>query len=326
MIKSFLAAVVAVGLIVGAVYVRGAFLGEGGGDPAASDGQPAAPADAGEMAVVCDAALAEGCPEGAERLDAAGILAAYAGDPLAYDVVVAPTALVELIEGSQTTQARFAAEREVVATTPLVVAVAPIASGDIDAVCGSSVTWGCLAELVVSGELSPGLTDPAGRTDGLVALAALTGGFLDRPAFTTNDLGGAAFLTWLDAIQAQGQVVAAPLEALIQFNGARNDSAVVLEAPAVGVVGRAAQNVPDLHWPTPLAHLAVTAVGLQATDADDVAGVAEDAAEALATVGWRDAGGALRGDPGVAGDPPGELPDDDGLPGGGTLFALQDRF
>lgn len=325
MVKSVLAVLVAVGLIAGALFVRNdvldgrSLIGGGGGGAPVAGGGAAPEVPEGEVRVACDAALGDGCPEGATRLDVTAMLAAFEDDAQAFEVVVAPSIVLELIEGSGTTQARFAAERDVLATSPLLLAVAGSRSAAVQEACGAAVTWTCAADLVQEGALTLGLTDPDARTDGLAALAALTGGFLDTATYSTNSLSGSDFFTWLDALGAGSQVSADPVSTLIRFNGSRNDSAVVIEAPGLGTIGRSAQAVPDTHWPEPLASVAVVAVAVAGTEAD-VRPVAHAAAESLLAVGWRGPDGTP-----VEDGPPLD-PDDDGLPSGGVLFALQDRW
>lgn len=318
MIRSVLAAVVAVGLIVGAVYVRGAFLEDGGADPVA-DGSEAPDGD-GELAVACDAALGDGCPEGADRRSLAELLTAFQVQPVVYDVLVAPTRVIELIEESRLSRAVLGQDRRPLAITPLVLATATRVQAEIDATC-PMMTWSCAAGLLQDEVLTPAITDPTRTSTGLLAVGALTGGFLDDPGYSTNQLSGAGFFGWLDAVDQQVAVAGDPLNDLILFAGARNTAAVIVEAVAVDVAARTATNAPVLHWPTPVASLAVAAVSVDGTDGDRVAEVAEAASTALRAQGWRGPDGT----PVPDGAPPLD-PTADALPGGGTLFSLREQL
>ena len=82
-------------------------------------------------------------------------------------------------------------------------------------------------------------------------------------------LEGSEFFTWIDAVQQQVPVVTDPLNDLILFGGARNTGAITTEAVALDLVGRAATNVPDVLWPTPLAALDAIVVGVVVDERED---------------------------------------------------------
>lgn len=327
MVKTVLAVLVAVALVVGAVVVRSDVLGGrslldgggGGGDVVLPDGSEPAEVAEGEVRVACDAALGEGCPEGATRLDLAALLAAFQAPAVAYDVVVAPSVIIEYIEQSQTSRTRFVEEREVLARTPVVLAALGRAASGLDG-CGPPVTWACAADLLAAGDMRPGFEDPDDSSEGLVALAALTGGALETTAYSLATLSGEGFLNLVDDLDAADPVGAdPPLLRLIVRGGAVNDAALVLEADAQQTLAASQRTPPSLHWPTPLASLAVVAVAVEGRDAD-VGPVAEAGAEALMAAGWRGPDGAP-----VEDGPPLDV-EDDGLPSGGVLFALQQRW
>jgi hypothetical protein len=320
-VKTVLAVIAAVGLIAGALYVRTALIEGDDPAPTPAAGPSGGPVvDLEDLVVACDATLREACPAGSDRLDLAGLLAAFQAEPVAHDVLVAPTAVVDLIEQSRTSRAVLADDRVVVATTPLVLATA-VALDEVVADACPTVTWACAADLVVAGSLVPAVTDPTRTTVGLTAFAALTGGFLDTSTYSTNVLSGSGFFTWLDAVGEQVPTASDPLSDLILFNGARNTAAVVTEAQAVDAVARAATNVPDLAWPSPLAVLQVAAVGVGGADPGAVAEVGRVVGDELVDAGWRAADGAVVSD----GTPPLD-PAAPGLPSGGVLFSLRELW
>lgn len=318
--RTALAVVVAVALVVGALYVRTTVISpdEEGPQPVA-DGtdRPLVPQD-GEVRVACDATLGAACPSGSDVMRLDELLGAFQTQPVVHDILVAPTRVVELIEQSRTSRVTFGDDRAVVATTPLVLATAASLDEVVADAC-PTVTWSCVADLVDRGALTPAVTDPTRTASGLLAFAAMTGGFLDDPAFSTNVLGGSAFFGWLDAVAAQVPVVSDPLNDLILFNGARNTGAVVIEAVAVDAVGRAATNAPDLSWPTPLAWVGATAVAVGGVDPAAVEEVGRAVGESLLAAGWRGPDGAAV----VDGSPPLD-PAADALPNGGVLFSLRE--
>lgn len=320
MIKSVLAAVVAIALIVGAFMVRTRFIeGDDTTPVPTGSAEPVRPPDA-ELRVACDALLAQSCPPGSSRLDLTELLAAFEAQPIAYDALIAPTVVVDVIEQSRTSRARFDANRAILATTPLVLAVSVSRDELVASACGQAVTWLCAADLVQETSLTLATADPQDDTEGIAAVAAMTGGFLDTSAYNTNSLGGGGFLDWVDVLSDQTQISSTPVQQLIQFGGARNDSAVTTEATGLTQVRRAAQNVPDLFWPTPLASLQIVAVAVDGADQAAVDTIGQQTAALLSEQGWR----GPDGQPATEG-PPLDL-DDDGLPSGGTLFTLRDRL
>lgn len=320
MVRSVLAAVMAIALIVGALVIRTRFIEADAPTPVAIEGTEAERPPDAELRVACDALLGKACPEGSSRLDLTELLSAFEEQPAGYDALIAPSVVVDLIEQSRTSRARFDPQRAVLATTPLVVAVSVSRDELVASACGQAVTWSCAADLVQEASLTPATADPQDDTEGLAAMAAMTGGFLKTPAYNTNALGGGGFLDWVDVLTDQTEISSTPVQQLIQFGGARNDSAVTTEATGLTQVRRAAQNVPDLFWPTPLASLQIVAVAVDGADQSAVDEIGQRAAELLSEQGWR----GPDGQPTTEG-PPLDL-DDDGLPSGGTLFTLRDRL
>ncbi len=318
--RSALAALVAVALVTGAVYLRTTVIAPEGPGDATDDGSVVVVQPDEDVTVLCDSLLGDACPAGSTMVDLAGLLSALQGEERP-DVLVAPSAVVDLVEQSRTSRAALGADRIAVATTALVATVAVSRDEVVGQACPTAVTWSCLADLLREGSLAPGVTDPVGTTEGIAAFAALTGGFLGSDSYSSNALGGADFFGWLDAVQSGIRTASDPLNDLILFGGARNDAAVLVEARALDVLGRAATNVPDLFWPTPLASLSVVAVGIDGTDQGVVDEVGQAVGRALQDAGWRGPDGAAPSPEAPVLDPAA-----DGLPNGGVLFALRDRW
>lgn len=305
--KQVLAVLAAVVLIGGAYYVRTEFI-ESDEDPASQ--QEADQGPSGDSSVVCDALLERVCPSGAVVRDGAALVEDFAAPDVAHDVVVAPLTMVEMVQGSGRSRVTFD-QPQVLGASPIVL-VAPIGRADDVEGCD----WACLQQLVADEDIRPGWSDPSVTSDGIAALAALAGGFFetnDLP-FNRNSFSG-AFLGWIDAVQQAARTSASPVDDIVRFNSAMNDTALVTEADAADALGRAGADRLVLSYPEPLAVLTAVVVGVEGTDPGEVA---DQVGEALRAEGWRDPGG----DP-LAEDAP-ALPDDDGLPDGGVLVALRD--
>ncbi len=323
--RSALAAVVAIALIAGALYLRTTFI-DGDGDPVVDGTTVPDAGDEGQaLSVACDRALEAVCPPGGQVLDIGALLDAFRSTPAEYDVLLAPSATLELIQQSQTSRVTFDDAPFLLATTPLVVAIATSRDELVADACGAAVTWPCVADLITARQLAPAVMDPQNSTVGLTALAALTGGFFGTASYTTNALGGTDFLGWLDAVGDEVAVSFDPLNDLYAFRGARNDAAVSAEASALAVMGSAAASIAELYWPTPTAYLTAVAAPVQGVERDAVEGIAQAAAQSLLERGWRGPDGTPVPTSTAAVGAPALDPQQDGLPSGGVLFTLRDR-
>ncbi|WP_370326963.1 hypothetical protein [Euzebya sp.] len=321
-VKTILALVLAVGLVGGALYVRSEFIESDEPVAAPSTGPTAATGSGGgegdaELAVACDEVLGQACPAGSDALDLAELLDAFTTAPVTYDALVAPLAVVEMIEQSQRSRATFGEDRDVLATSPLVLVTAVARDELVADACGAEITWACAAELLRTGDLRGGFASFDGSTEALTGLGALAGGLFGGSAYSLADLQGTAYVSWVDGVLGQSVRTGDPVSQLILTGGAQNDTAVALEATALPAVRGSTRDNANLAWPTPVAHLPVVAVGV---DGADVGDLGERTAQALLDAGWRGPDGAP-----VADGPPAP-PDDDGLPSGGTLFALRERL
>lgn len=316
--KQALAFVVAVALVGGAWFVRTEFIAPtddpGGTDPA----EDVAEQPVTGLAVACDAVLGTACPAGSARLGSQALVDAFSTPDVAHDVLVAPTVVVEMIEESGRSTATLADDRRVVATSPIVLVVA---SGRETDVMDCGPTWTCASSLVTTGDLRPAFADPSTDTEGIAGVAALAGGYFAEAGapFNLTGFSTGGFIGWLDAVQRESTVSPSGVENIIRFAGSQNDSAVVTEAEALDVTGRAAQNVPVILYPEPVASLAVVAVAVGDADPDDARDVGEQVGAQLRDAGWRGPDGASAdGGPAVG--------EDDGLPSGGVLVALRQRW
>ncbi|MEE8601680.1 hypothetical protein [Euzebya tangerina] len=323
MIKSIAAGIAAIVLIVGALWVRTNLI-ESGDDSVAGEENSVDQGDLDDLRIACDATLGSACPSGSDRLDVEEMLGAFSTTPVAYDVVVAPSVVVELVEQSQTALVSFSEERTPVAVSPVVLATAIAVDEQVADACGDAVTWTCAAQLTSEGALRPALrgTDDV---SGLVGAAAMTGGFLENASFSANALGGSAFLGWVDAF-GDARATAQPIQNVIQFNAAQANAGVELEATGLPTVTSSSRQVVNLSYPTPLAFVGVVAVAVDDADPDAAAEIGQTVGAALVDSGWRGPDGAAPGAEGVVVPPSFDPAGDDGLPNGGTLFSLRQRL
>lgn len=201
--RRVLAAVGAVAFVAVAVLVRQAIDddGDGGGDGRGS---------AGDL-VVCATDLAEACsaPDDAEvRVEAAATTAAaiQAGDLPEGTVWVTTSAWLEVA----TSRAPGAlGEAELVARSPVVVAVDPLRADAVERLCGGAVlrclgdhaggAWGELGGDARWGPLRTGLPDADSAT-GLALLGAVTSGWFGSTEFAANDFDAGGLAAWLGTL------------------------------------------------------------------------------------------------------------------------------
>ncbi|AXV08726.1 hypothetical protein DVS28_a4058 [Euzebya pacifica] len=316
--KQVLAVLAAVALIGGAWFVRTEFIAPTDDTGGATQVDDVAEEPATGLDVVCDELLGDACPAGSVRRDSADLVEAFSIPEVPHDVLVAPAIVVQMIEESGRSSATLSEERPTVATTPIVLVVAAGRDADVTA-CGT--TWTCASTLVTAGDLRPAFADPSTDTAGITGLAALAGGYFNDAGapFNLTGFSTGGFIGWLDAVQRESTISPSGVENIIRFAGSQNDSAVVTEAEALDVTARAAQNVPVILYPEPIGSLSVVAVAVGDTDHGDAADVGEQVGAQLRDAGWRGPDGASsEGGPALGGD--------DGLPSGGVLIALRQRW
>jgi hypothetical protein len=203
-----LAVLGAVAIVLAAIVARAAIDDSGGGDSTDRGGR-----DDG-LIVACDVDLEELC----RSLDGLGGLIVEESATTSLGVVEGTLDEVDAWITSdvwyQVTQGRADGEigtAELLATSPVVVAVDPARTAAVTALCRGQALWRCLGDHagegwstlggpVTWGRLSSGLPD-ADTATGLSVLASVAVGYFDRTAFAANDFPG-DFATWLDGLTA----------------------------------------------------------------------------------------------------------------------------
>jgi hypothetical protein len=328
-VKRLAAVVVAVGMVLGAVYVRDRIDGEGGG----GGGDELRLRCSTELREVCDE-LAEGRDEVVVQVEDPGTTAddlveLSAGEDPGFDFWLADASWPAVVTDTRDFRN---ADGDVVgepsdrlARSPVVLAVRTRTPGQVVDACGDEVEWRCIGTAVRAG--APlGLPSPD-RGDGLAVLAAAAAGFFDRADYATNDLrDDADFSTWFDAISAPvrgpGLGDLTPLEAGVTTQG-RFAMVGALEANIVDLAR--SREVYDAIYPEPVVTsdlVLVPAQGSSAGAALDRLGGEQRVGEVLAEAGWRVPDAAL---PDGA-NPDVQLPERQGTPSPGVLHALRDRW
>lgn len=232
----------------------------------------------------------------------------------------------------------LAADGEVLARSPLVVAMRHDRQDVLRGVCAGPVAWPCLGDVAGTawGDLGapfPGTvkaahTNPTVSATGLLVLAQATSEFFDgRTDFFLADIETDDFTRWLTRLEDSAEPSPAPFEEMLgKFPAAVYDAVGTTEAeagPALADASRDRRRAFTLLYPEPVATADVV-LALAATDDRDrdVEGIATGgtALDALAGDGWR-----------VEGEPPGPgldrdlpIPDAANLPSDpGVYVALQ---
>lgn len=290
------AALVAIGLILGAVVVRNAI--DDGGD--SGNGGPTS----GVVRVVCSTEVYAACASlSPSRYEVHSEDAAQTasdlivgGDP-DFDVWIAPRSWPGVVDDARTragSAASFADGASPVARSPLVTV-----GGDAVASCD----WRCVG----AGSFSVGGAAPTSGL-GTIELGAAAAGWFGRADFAANDFD-AAFRSWLASFTSRIETNDRPVTTLLQSR-AFFDVALSFEAEARTALDEAS---PDrkaglsLQYPAPMAYLDVVAVDVDPARARVAAGVARTVGSLLFARGWQE---------------PASTPD--GLPKPGVLTALRD--
>lgn len=291
------AALIAIGLILGAVVVRNAI--DDGGDGGDNGGS-----SSDVVRVVCSTEVYAACASlsptryevrSEDAAQTASTLVA-GGDP-GFDVWIAPRSWPGVIDDARTrsgSAASFTDDASPVARSPLV-----IVGGDAVADCD----WHCVG----AGSFSIGAADPTTGLGTLELGAAAVGWFGDA-GFAANDFD-AAFRSWLASFTSRIATNDRPVTTLLQSR-AFFDAALSFEAEARTALDEAS---PDrktglsLQYPSPMAYLDVVAVDVDPARARVAAGVARTVGSLLFARGWQE---------------PATTPD--GLPKPGVLTALRD--
>lgn len=359
-----MALVAAVIMVVGAVVVRARLSSEqvaipGGGGTPIEEGS-SSPQTEGPLTLSCPSELESVCtgvePATGERsvqvtiepaADTAETLATSTIDnPAGPQAWLVPAPWVEVTTALRDPAAGPVVEpstTEVLARSPLVLAAWEDRAVALDAACGRPLDWPCLGEQAgrswaddlgqdgASGTVRPAHQAPGVGATGLLVLGQAVAGYSGTADLGAQALDQPAFAGWFadlqDAVPSGVPGTGSLTTAMLTRGRAAFDVAGVTEAEAVGLLGRAGggRELPVLRYPEPLATadtLLVAYAGSGGADRleQELGGPLR---ERLAAAGWRVDGGAPDGAPG---DAPTTLPEDDGLPGGGFLVALRNRY
>ncbi|HEX2029651.1 MAG TPA: hypothetical protein VHF25_16840 [Nitriliruptorales bacterium] len=337
-----LALAAAVGMVVGALALRGDAPGRAGGDGGRGAEGPLRLTCAAELATACQA-LADGREDLQVTVEEAGHTADRLAAASAADVtddgwmVPAPwPQLVEEARGRAGSPPLLDHTGPVLARTPLVVAVWSDRSEVLATSCQPDVGWRCIGEMAgrpwsevggqeAWGPVKPVVPDPVTTTVGLFTLGQATATYHGRADLSRADLDDDGYRDWLGSLA--GGLVHPPdpsLQAMLPFGRARFDLVATTEASAQPLVERAAraEGLVLLDFePVATADvvLATRRDDRRATMLADLVG-GSDGLAALAGAGWR-----LAGD-GPAATPRPGLPDGNGLPSPGVLEALRSAW
>jgi hypothetical protein len=294
-VTRIVAVVVAIGLIVGAVFVRRALDDDGNGSSDPTTDDPVALVCAIELERACNALDEDDVEVTIE--DAADTAAALVGGTAEVDVWAVPAPWPAMVDDARVRAglaALFSTDDAPVARSPLAI-VGPDELVD----CG----WRCLGDRAASGLDLGGPAPSSGL--GALQVGAFATGWFGTDDFATNDFD-AAFTTWLDGVVSATVVTDQPVTRLLQSQ-AFFDVALSFEADAQAQLDGASADRSEglaLLYPAPVAYLDVLVVGVGDAEAGDVP---EALGAALLDVGWQ---------------PP--SPDGNGLPRPGVLLALQE--
>lgn len=332
--KRLLALVVALGLVAAALWVRGRIDDEGavGGGPGGGD-RALTVVCVTELAAVCDAVAREE-PDLEVRIEEEAVTEQALADADSVDDVDAwltfgPFALV--VDEQRRRSGRFAVLDEpsdVLAWSPLVVAVWNDRRDVLAGRCGGDPPWSCIGDVsglpwsdlggpAAWGPVKPGHPTPETTAVGLLVLAQATASFLGTSTYASNDFTDPAFRAWFERLERGipgfPRPPRTPLDEMLSKGPAAFDLAGSTEAAAVPAIERSRdRDRLSVLYPSPTAVAEVVLAPIAGSDAggrvQDVF-TSDDATAAFADAGWQtDAAGR---------------PADDGLPAPGVLQALR---
>ena len=342
--KRLAAVVVAVGLVVGAVLIRGRIddAGDGGGGGGGDT-----------LRLVCGTDLAAACELLAEQDDSIEVTVQDEGttadrlslaetEEAGFDAWLTagpwPAVVADNRGQAGAEPAVLGKASDVLARSPATIVALDDRAAALAASCGAAVTWACIGGVAglpwtqaggqaAWGAVKPGL-QPPGSGAGLVALSQAVSSEVGTTSYASNDFEDPAVSAWFDQLVGQAKRNRSPGQTPLQrflVLPASYGAVGSLEAESGPSVAKAA-NRSDLQviYPEPVATADVAlapAAGTEVADVVDRIG-AERLSDALAATGWRVSGRDTA--PGVGGGP--ALPDGAGLPGPGVLQFLRDRW
>jgi hypothetical protein len=343
--RRLLALVVAILMVVGALWANGDLTGDGGGD--SGNGQHTRTLMcATELHAVC-AALhrATGVTIAEEPAQiTADFLSKVADDArrdVPFDGWLTFSREPEIVQDARQ-RAGLAkvldASSAPIGRSPVVLAVWNDRAQVLAARCGGPLTWKCLGDVAGTswssiggqgawGFVKPGHADPATTAEGLAVIGQAAAHFLGNTDPSRDDFQDDAFLEWFGrlerAVPANGGVAdASPFQQMLAAGPAALDVVATTEAqagPSIAAASRDRRDRVRLLYPSPVTTADVVfapVVGRGSDLADSVTG--DDGRAALARAGFRvDGEGRAKGVPATPSLPPRE-----NLPDAGALQAL----
>ena len=310
--RRVVAAVVAVGLVVGAIVVRRSI----------DDGSTGGSTGGGSPSLLCTPETEAACRAlgGRITVEDPGVTAdrlAGATAELGADLWVAPKVWIDLV-AERRRQASLgdgplAAATPVLANTPLDLVIKDTSVTTATAACNGVIDWACIAGPGTRAGIRVGV-DPTSTTPGLLTRVALTAALLGTTAYATNDFDDPRFTDGVAALNGSlvvgGQGGTTALERLLNIP-ASSDAATAVGAVATpSVAGAAASSTLKVLTPAPRVSAQAIAAGSRT---------------AVSSLDVGELRGALTGHGWTAGAAPGS-PANSGLPNAGVMVGLISRW
>lgn len=332
-----LAAVAAVAMVVGAVFVRGRL------DQRKEDKQVT-------PVLHCVSELIDLCRDISNRSPEINVIISPAGKSIemltaaggdkGFDgwITIEPWAVMaDALRAQRSLPAHFAPERVDLGRTPVGLAVWPDRKAAMEGFCKGVLTWKCLGQVAAKGQWSSvgggarpewgpikiNLAEAGDYAVGLTVLAAATQDYFGgRTDLSTLDLEDAGYQEWLSGLKKATPVTPRRFGEVLATGVSIADAHASTEAEILGPLqGYARSPKPDLIYPSPVmtADLVLATVpGRTGERLREIVG--DDVRDDVAEAGWRVTG---KDDPKGATQP---LPRVNGLPDAGLLIALREAW
>ena len=339
-VRSLVALVVAVGMVVGALAVRERLMGDDGQGPAIfSPDEPIELVCAAELKPACDAMAGDGIVVRTEEAGTtAAALSVTAGSDEDLWLTLAPwPQMVSEARQREGREPLASASPIRLAGSPLVLVVWQDRADVLAQECSDDFSWRCIGRVAggtwadIGGEpgwgpVKPGHADPSANATGLLVLGQAVSNFVGETDFSTRDLDEDDFLNWFSDLEGAvpnfGRPGSSPLRQMLQFGPAQFDVVGTTEAEAGPLLASSPRADRLISRPaTPLVVAEVVLAPLRPESEGRVGEVVERAGPALAAAGWQ-----VEGQPLAAGVNDVVLPDASGTPPAGVLDALRTRW
>lgn len=179
--RRLLALIVAVGLVLGAVAIRGGFDSTGSSDPKVSSSS---------LTLICAPEVADACRQvGAKSVtvEAPGVTADRLSKDqgqLGADLWVAPDVWMDLVAARVPDSPALPKRSAALGSASLVLVANTRTNGATLALCPNGIDWACVTKPQVAASLD---FDESSSTAGLLTATAITAGLLGQPTFSAND-------------------------------------------------------------------------------------------------------------------------------------------